>query len=136
MENSLVGLDANPSEKTRITSKFSAPANDSFASRRENYSAESKEAVLRTGNDVVADGLRSKVNGMPLSLPRKSAQEPRKSFDNSGGNTDIRAWKSGPSPNNSEKKVKGRYSSEEVSDGHHDTSDTLPTEVMKTNLNL
>ncbi|KAK7255382.1 hypothetical protein RIF29_28791 [Crotalaria pallida] len=119
METLSVGLDAKPSEKTKITS---------------NYSSESKEAVLRTRNNVVADGLRSKVNGMPLSLPKQNTQEPKKSIDDSGGNTDIRAWKSAPSPNDLEKTVKRKNSLEEVSDEHRDTSDTLPTEWVPPNL--
>ncbi|XP_019431807.1 PREDICTED: uncharacterized protein LOC109338913 isoform X1 [Lupinus angustifolius] len=131
METLSVGMDAKPSEKTKIASNFSGPASDTSASRRENYSSESKEAVLQTRNNVVVDGLRSKVNGMSPSLPIKNAQESRKSLDSSGGNTDIRA-----SPNNMEKTVKGRDSLDKVSDLHHDTSDTLPAEWIPPNLSV
>ena len=129
MKTVLVGPDAKPSEKTKSTSNFSAPASDPFASRRENNGGDSKEPVLRTRNNAVVDGLRSKVNGVPLSLPKRNAQEPRKSFDNSGSNGDILASKNAPSPNNLQKTVKRRDSAE-VSDVQHDTSDTFPTEVM------
>lgn len=128
----LVGLDAKPSEKTKSSSNVSAPGSDPFAFRRENGSAESKDAVLRTRNNVVADGLRPKVNSMPLSLPtKKNTQESRQSLDNSGSNSDILARKNAPSPNNLQKSVKGRDSSDEVANVQHDTSDTFPTEVMK-----
>ncbi|KAK7349184.1 hypothetical protein VNO77_06348 [Canavalia gladiata] len=136
METLPVGLDAKPSEKTKITSNFSAPASDPIAFRRENCSAEGKEAVLRARNNVEADGLKSKVNATPLSLPKKNTQEPRKSFDNSGSNTDILARKTAPSPNNMQKTVKGRNDSNEVSDVSHDTSDTLPTEWVPPNLSV
>ncbi|CAL0325994.1 unnamed protein product [Lupinus luteus] len=110
METLSVGLDAKPSEKTKISSKFSAPATDSFASQRDNYSSESKEAVLRTRNNVVADGFRSKVND--------------------------KTWKSGPAPSNLEKTVKGRDSLDGVSGLYHDTSDTFPTEWVPPNLSI
>lgn len=127
----LVGLHAKPFEKTKNTSNFPAPGSVPVTFRRENCSTESKEAV-RARNDVEADGLRSKINSMPLSLPKKNTHEPRKSFDNSGSNTDMLARKSAPSPNNLQKTVKGRDNSEEVSEVHHDTSDAFPTEVTKT----
>ncbi|XP_019443441.1 PREDICTED: uncharacterized protein LOC109347822 isoform X2 [Lupinus angustifolius] len=120
MERLSVGLDAKPSEKTKISSKFSAPAT---------------EAVLRMRNNVVADGLRSKLNGMPLSLPKTNAEEPRKSLDNSVCNTD-KTWKSAPAPSNLEKTVKGRDSLDEVSGLYHDTSDTFPTEWVPPNLSI
>ncbi|KAE9584611.1 putative Phox domain, sorting nexin [Lupinus albus] len=110
METLSVGLDAKPSEKTKISSKFYAPATDSFASQRDNYSSESKEAVLQTRNNVVADGLRSKVND--------------------------KAWKSAPAPSNLEKTVKGRDSLDVVSGLYHDTSDTFPTEWVSPNLSI
>lgn len=128
----LVGLDAKPTDKTKSSSNASAPESDPFAFRRENGSSESKVAVLRTRNNVVADGLRPKVNGMPLSLAtKKNTQESRQSFDNSGINSDNLAWKNAPSPNNFQKSLKGRDSLDEVSDVHHCTADTIPTEVMK-----
>ncbi|XP_073226080.1 uncharacterized protein [Cicer arietinum] len=115
----LVGLDTTkPSEKTKISS-------------------ESKEAVLRTRNNAVADGVRPKVNSMPLSLPtKKNTRESRQSFDNSGSNTDVLAWKSASSPNNLPKSVKGRGSSDVASDVHHDTADTVPTEWVPPNLSV
>ncbi|CAL0335307.1 unnamed protein product [Lupinus luteus] len=131
METLSVGMDAKPSEKTKIASNFSGSASDTSASRRENYSSGSKEAVLQTRNNVVVDGLRSKVNGMSPSLPIKNAQESRKSLESSGGNTDIRV-----SPNNLEQTVKGRDSLDKVSDLHHDTSDTLPAEWVPPNLSV
>ena len=123
----LVGLNSKPFEKTKNTSNLSAPASDPVSFWRENCSAESKEAVLGARNNVVANGMRSKVNSTPLSLPKKSTHEPRKSFDNSSSNTNILARKSVPSP----KTVKGRNNSDEVSEVHHDTSDAFPTEVIK-----
>ncbi|XP_061359559.1 uncharacterized protein LOC133303638 [Gastrolobium bilobum] len=134
METLPVGLDAKPSENTSCTSNFSTHSSDTFAPRRENCSAESKEAVLRTRNNVVADGLKLKVNGsVPLSLPKKNTQEPRKSLDNSDNNN---AWKNAPSPNNLQKTVKRRDSPDEVSDVRLDTSDTLPTEWVPPNLSV
>ncbi|XP_028238752.1 uncharacterized protein LOC114417898 isoform X2 [Glycine soja] len=127
METLSVGLNSKPFEKTKNTSNFSAPASDPVSFWRENCSAESKEAVLGARNNVVANGMRSKVNSTPLSLPKKSTHEPRKSFDNSSSNTNILARKSVPSP----KTVKGRNNSDEVSEVHHDTSDAFPTEVIK-----
>lgn len=132
VETILAGLDAKPFEKTKNTSHFSAPANDPVSFRRENCSAESKESVMKGKNNVEADELRSKVNSMPLSLPKKNTHQRIKSFDNSGGNTDILAQKSAPSPNNLQKTVKGRDSSDEVSEVHRDTSDAFPTEVIAT----
>ncbi|TKY64489.1 Sorting nexin-16 [Spatholobus suberectus] len=136
METLSVGLDAKPLEKTKNTSNFSAPASGPVAFRKENCSAESKEAVLRARNNVEADGLKSKVNSMPLSLPQKNTHEPRKSFDNSGSNTDILARKSAPSPNNLQKTVKGRDNSDEVSEVPHDTADAFPTEWVPPNLSV
>eukprot|EP00256_Glycine_max_P063310 XP_014633092.1 uncharacterized protein LOC100778731 isoform X2 [Glycine max] len=127
METLSVGLNSKPFEKTKNTSNLSAPASDPVSFWRENCSAESKEAVLGARNNVVANGMRSKVNSTPLSLPKKSTHEPRKSFDNSSSNTNILARKSVPSP----KTVKGRNNSDEVSEVHHDTSDAFPTEVIK-----
>ncbi|XP_027344549.1 uncharacterized protein LOC113857058 isoform X2 [Abrus precatorius] len=135
METLPVGLDAKPSEKIKNTSNFSAPASDPIALRREDCSAEGKEAVLQARNNVEADGLRSKVDGTPLSLPKKNTQEPRKSFDNSGSNKDILTRKTAPSPNNLQT-VKGRDNSDEVSDVNHDTSDTFPTEWVPPNLSV
>lgn len=82
----------------------------------------------------MANGLGPKVNSTPLSPPaKKNTQESRQSFGNSGSTADSLAWKSAPSsPNNLQKSVKGRDSSDEVSNVHHNTADTLPTEVMKT----
>lgn len=127
----LVGLNSKPFEKTKNTSNFSAPASDPVSFWRENCSAESKEAVLGARNNVVANGMRSKVNSTPLSLPKKSTHEPRKSFDNSSSNTDIQAQKSAPSPNNLQKTAKERDNSDQVSEVHHDASDAFPTEVIK-----
>lgn len=125
-------MDAKPFEKTKNTAHFSAPTSDPVSFRRENCSAESKESVMKGKNNVEADALRSKVNNMPLSLPKKNTHQPIKSFDNSRGNTDILAQKSAPSPNNSQKPVKGRDSSDEVCEVHRDTSDAFPTEVAAT----
>ncbi|KAL5160205.1 Sorting nexin-16 [Glycine soja] len=132
METLSVGLNSKPFEKTKNTSNFSAPASDPVSFWRENCSAESKEAVLGARNNVVANGMRSKVNSTPLSLPKKSTHEPRKSFDNSSSNTNILARKSVPSP----KTVKGRNNSDEVSEVHHDTSDAFPTEWVPPNLSV
>jgi len=87
---------------------------------------------MKAKNNVEADGLRSKVNSMPLSLPKKNTHQPTKSFDNSSGNTDILAQKNAPSPNNLQKTVQGRDNSDEVSEVHRDTSDAFPTEVIET----
>lgn len=127
----IVGLNAKPFQKTKNTSNFSAPASDPVSFQRENCSAESKEAVLGARTNVEANGLRSKVNSTPLSLPKKSTHEPRKSFDNSSSNTDIQAQKSAPSPNNLQKTAKERDNSDQVSEVHHDASDAFPTEVIK-----
>lgn len=87
---------------------------------------------MRRRNNAVDNGLRPKLNSMPLSLPiKKNTQESRQSFDNSGSNADILARKSAPSPNNPQKSVKRRDKSDEVSDVNRDSADTLPTEVMK-----
>ncbi|RDY04747.1 Sorting nexin-16, partial [Mucuna pruriens] len=136
METLSVGLDAKPFEKTKNTSNISAPASDPVTFRRENCSAESKEAVLRTRNNVEADGLRSKVNSIPLSLPKINTHEPSKSFDNSGSNTDMLEQKSALTPNNLQKTVKGRDNSDEVSEVHHDASDAFPTEWVPPNLSV
>ena len=71
METLSVGLNAKPFQKTKNTSNFSAPASDPVSFQRENCSAESKEAVLGARTNVEANGLRSKVNSTPLSLPKK-----------------------------------------------------------------
>ncbi|XP_047152386.1 uncharacterized protein LOC124824065 [Vigna umbellata] len=136
METLSAGLDAKPFEKTKNTSHFHAPASDPVSFRRENCSAESKESVMKGKNNVGADGLRSKVNNLPLSLPKKNTHQPTKSFDNSRGNTDFLAQKSAPSPNDSQKTVKGRDSSNEVSEVHRDTSDAFPTEWVPPNLSV
>ncbi|KAK7294201.1 hypothetical protein RJT34_17087 [Clitoria ternatea] len=131
LETLSVGLDAKPSDMTKTTSNISAPGSDPIAFRRENRSA-----VLRGRNNVQADGLRSKANGVPLPLPKKNTQEPRKPFENSGGNTDILAQKSVPSLNNLQKTVKVSDNSDEISDVHHDTNDILPTEWVPPNLSV
>ncbi|XP_020226194.1 uncharacterized protein LOC109807899 isoform X1 [Cajanus cajan] len=136
METLSVGLGAKPFEKTKSASNFSAPASDPVPFRKENCSSESKEAVLRARNNVEADGLRSKVNSLPLSLPKKNTNEPRKAYENSGSNTDILARKSAPSPNNLQKTVKGRDILDEVSEVHQDTSDAFPTEWVPPNLSV
>ncbi|CAJ1951159.1 unnamed protein product [Sphenostylis stenocarpa] len=136
METLSVGMDARPIEKTKNTSHFSAPASDPLAFRRGNCNAESKESVLRAKNNVETDVLRSKVNSMPLSLPKKNTHEPIDSFDNSSRNTDILAQKSAPSPNNLQKTVKGRDNSDEASEVHRDTSDAFPTEWVPPNLSV
>ncbi|KAF7800796.1 Sorting nexin-16 [Senna tora] len=71
-----VNLEDKPSEKSTSSSNFSVC--DPFASRRENNSVESKETVLRTRNNGVADRMRPKVNGMPLSSPNALGKESRK----------------------------------------------------------
>ncbi|KAG5026038.1 hypothetical protein JHK86_021952 [Glycine max] len=136
METLSVGLNAKPFQKTKNTSNFSAPASDPVSFQRENCSAESKEAVLGARTNVEANGLRSKVNSTPLSLPKKSTHEPRKSFDNSSSNTDIQAQKSAPSPNNLQKTAKERDNSDQVSEVHHDASDAFPTEWVPPNLSV
>ncbi|PNY06024.1 phox domain-containing protein [Trifolium pratense] len=122
METLPVGLDAKSSEKTKISSNVSAPGSDSF---------------LQTKNHAVANGSRPTVNSTPLSLPsKKNTRESRQSFDNSGSNADILPRKSAHSPNNLQKSVKGRDSSNEVSDVQHDTAETLPTEWVPPNLSV
>lgn len=132
VETILAGLDAKPFEKNKNTSHSSVPASDPVSFWRENCSAESKESVMKAKNNVEADGLRSKVNSMPLSLPKKNTHQPIKSFENSSGNTDVLAQKSAPSPNNLQKTVKGRDNLNEASEVHRDTSDVFPTEVIET----
>lgn len=121
METLPVGLDAKSSEKTKISSNVSAPGSDPFLRRR---------------NNVVANGLGTKVNSTPLSPPaKKNTQESRQSFRNSGSTADSLAWKSAPSsPSNLQKSVKGKDSSDEVSNVHHNTADPLPTEWVPPNL--
>ncbi|XP_057733685.1 uncharacterized protein LOC130948830 [Arachis stenosperma] len=129
-----VGLHAKPSEKTKSSSNFAEPASDVFATRRENYSADSKEAILRTRNNAAVDGLKSKANGVPLSLPKRNAQEPIKPVDKSGSNADIVPSKTVSSLNNVQKAVKRDGS--EVSDVQHATSDGFPTEWVPPNLSV
>ncbi|KAF7843347.1 Sorting nexin-16 [Senna tora] len=131
-----VNLEDKPSEKSTSSSNFSVC--DPFASRRENNSVESKETVLRTRNNGVADRMRPKVNGMPLSSPNALGKESRKVIQNSGGNTNTGAWKDEASPKKSQKTVKGRESDvlEVVSNLHQNTSDALPTEWVSPNLSV
>ncbi|ESW07674.1 hypothetical protein PHAVU_010G149400 [Phaseolus vulgaris] len=136
METLSAGLDAKPFEKNKNTSHSSVPASDPVSFWRENCSAESKESVMKAKNNVEADGLRSKVNSMPLSLPKKNTHQPIKSFENSSGNTDVLAQKSAPSPNNLQKTVKGRDNLNEASEVHRDTSDVFPTEWVPPNLSV
>ncbi|KAI5382316.1 uncharacterized protein LOC127110503 isoform X1 [Lathyrus oleraceus] len=137
METLPVGLDSKSHEKTKISSTVSASGSDPFAFQRENYSSESKEAVLQRRNNAVDNGLRPKLNNMPLSLPtKKNTQESRQPFDNSASNADILARKRAPSSSNPQKSVKGRDRSDEVSDVNRDTADTLPTEWVPPNLSV
>lgn len=105
----LVDLEDKPSEKSERASNLSTSASGPLAPQKENYSTENKEATLRTRNNFVADGLRSK--------------------EFSGRNADTKAEKSAQSPNNLQKKVKGAKpdGAEEPS---NNTSDTIPIEVI------
>ncbi|KAI4355642.1 hypothetical protein L6164_004392 [Bauhinia variegata] len=129
VETLSVGLNDKPFEKNKGTSNISAPASDAFVSRRE-HSSESKEATLPMKNNVVADRLRSKVNGMPLSPQKGVVKESKKSLDNAGNKP--------ASSDNMQTTVKGRETdSLGVSDLLHDTSsNTLPTEWLPPNLSL
>lgn len=118
LKSILVDLDDKPSEKTERASNLSTSASRPLDSQKENYSTEKKDAVLRTRNNVVADGLRSK--------------------ENSSSKADTKAQKNAPSPENLQKTVKGTKpdGSVEASNVLH-TTDTIPTEVnLKINLNL
>ncbi|XP_052109915.1 uncharacterized protein LOC127739739 [Arachis duranensis] len=71
---------------------------------------------------------------MPLSLPKRNAQEPIKPVDKSGSNADIIPSKTVSSLNNVQKTVKRDGS--EVSNVQHDTSDGFPTEWVPPNLSV
>ncbi|KAF7814262.1 Sorting nexin-16 [Senna tora] len=114
-----VDLHDKPSEKTERASNLSTSASGPLASRKENYSTENKEAVLRTRNNFVADGLRSK------EFP--------------GSNADTRAGKNAPTPENLQNTVKRSKpdgSDEAANLLHKTSSDTIPTEWVPPNLSV
>ena len=137
----LVNLGDKPSEMAKSCSNVSVTAIDPPASQREHCTGENKEAAMRTRNNVVADGLSSKVNSRPLSPPKRLGKESRKSLDNPGSDRDSRALKTVPSPKKLlhdapkivlDKNVKGRETdgSEKRTELPQDNSDSFPTEVI------
>lgn len=124
-------MDNKQSEKTRNTANFSVSY--PYTTRREETNVESEKAVMQTRNNVVADGLRSKVNGMPLATPSTLGNESRNLLQNSGCDTNTRALKNELSTKNLQKtRRQTEFNNLGVaSDLHHDTSsDALPTEVI------
>ena len=114
MKTTLVDLGGKPPGFNKGASNVPAPASDPVASKREHYNTESKDGALRTRNNGSTDALRSKVNGTPLSPPKRLGKEFKHVLD--------------------EKTVRGRQmdGSDKVPNLLHDTSDSLPTEVIRT----
>ncbi|KAJ1388779.1 Sorting nexin, C-terminal [Sesbania bispinosa] len=72
---------------------------------------------------------------LSVGLDARSSEK-TKSSSNFSAPGDILAGKNMPSPDNLQKTVKGRESSNEISDVHHDTSDAIPTEWVPPNLSV